>query len=88
MTTPTLDISDARKQLSTLDQRLREQRVIYVTRHNREAFVVVDSEYFAALLETIEVLADPDALRMLQDSLADVRAGRLHEHADVKRELL
>ncbi|HEY3245628.1 MAG TPA: type II toxin-antitoxin system Phd/YefM family antitoxin [Phycisphaerae bacterium] len=88
MPTGTLDISDARKQLNTLDRRLREHRVIYITRHNKQAFVVVDSEYFSALLETLEVLADPEAIRMLQESIADIRAGRLHDHEDVKRELL
>jgi hypothetical protein len=31
----TLDISEARKQLNTLDQRLRHERVFSITRHNR-----------------------------------------------------
>lgn len=27
-----------------------------------------------------EILNDPEAMRMLQESIADIRAGRLHEH--------
>jgi PHD/YefM family antitoxin component YafN of YafNO toxin-antitoxin module len=83
----TLEISEARKQLSSLDQRLREDRVIYITRHGDKAFAVVDLDYLSAVLETMEILSDPDALQMLHDSLADIRAGRLHDHNDIEKEL-
>jgi antitoxin YefM len=84
----TLDISEARKQFSQLDKRLREDRVIWITRHNKKAFAVVDTELLQTVLETIEILSDPDALKMLQDGLRDIQAGRLHAHEDVKKELL
>jgi antitoxin YefM len=88
MSTATLDISEARKQFSKLDERLREERLIWVTRHNKRAFAVVDMELMEAVLETLEILQDPNALRMLQDSLADIRAGRTYDHEDIERELL
>ena len=88
MGTSTLDISEARKQFSQLDKRLREDRVIWITRHNKKAFAVVDTDLLQTVLETIEILSDPDALKMLQDGLRDVRAGRLYDHDDVKSELL
>lgn len=82
-----LDISEARKQFSQLDKRLGEERLIWVTKHNKKAFALVDMEYMEAVLETLEILRDPDALKTLQDSLADIRAGRLHPHEDIEREL-
>lgn len=85
---PTLDISEARKQFSRLDERLREDRVIWITRHNKRAFAVVDTDLLQTVLETIEILSDPDALEMFQEGLRDIRAGRLHDHEDVKREIL
>jgi PHD/YefM family antitoxin component YafN of YafNO toxin-antitoxin module len=88
MTTTTLDISEARKQFTTLDKRLREDQVIWVTRRNKRAFAVVDTDLLQTVLETIEILSDPDALAMLQQSMQDIKAGRLHDHEDVKRELL
>ena len=88
MTTTTLDISEARKQFTKLDERLREDQVIWVTRRNKRAFAVVDTELLQTVLETIEILSDPEALDMLQRSMQDIKAGRLHDHADVKRELL
>lgn len=84
----TLDISEARRKLTTLDRRLRRQRVIWVTRHRDRAFAVVDREYLEAVMETLEVLSDPEAMRMLAESIEDVRAGRVHDHEELKRELL
>jgi PHD/YefM family antitoxin component YafN of YafNO toxin-antitoxin module len=85
--TDTLDISEARKNFSKLDERLKKERVIWVTRHNSRAFAIVDMETMEAVLETLEILQDPTALRMLQESLADIRAGRLHDHDDLEREV-
>lgn len=87
MSGTTLDISEARKQLNSIDERLKDERVIFVTRHSKKAFAVVDLEYLSAVLETIEVLSDPEAMQMLQQSIEDIRAGRLHDHDDVEKEL-
>ncbi|MBN2217039.1 MAG: type II toxin-antitoxin system Phd/YefM family antitoxin [Pirellulales bacterium] len=88
MGTSTLDISEARRQFSQLDKRLREDRVIWITRHSKKAFAVVDTDLLQTVLETIEILSDPDALQMFQEGLRDIRAGRLHDHEDVKSEIL
>ena len=90
MTMPgtTLDISEARKQFTKLDERLLNDRVIWVTRHSKKAFALIDTELLQTILETIEIMSDPDSLEMLSQSLDDIRAGRLHDHEDVKREML
>ncbi len=85
MITSTLDISEARKHFTTLDKRLEDERVIWVTRHNRKAFAVVNMEVMEALLETLEILRDADSLRMLQESLEDIKCGRVHDHKDIKK---
>jgi PHD/YefM family antitoxin component YafN of YafNO toxin-antitoxin module len=87
MTSDTLDISEARKQFSQMPARLKEQNVIWVTKHNKKAFAVVDMELMEAVLATLEILEDPDTLRVFQKSMADIRAGRLHEHEDIQRDL-
>ncbi len=87
MAAKTLDISEARKQLSSIDERLKDERIILVTRHNKKAFAIVNLEYLSAVMETIEVLSDPEAMQMLEESIADIRAGRLHDHEDVEKEL-
>jgi PHD/YefM family antitoxin component YafN of YafNO toxin-antitoxin module len=80
----TLDISEARKGFSRLPERLQEERLIWITRHSKRAFAVVDREFMEAVLETLEILRDPESLKMLQESLDDIRAGRLIDHADVE----
>jgi PHD/YefM family antitoxin component YafN of YafNO toxin-antitoxin module len=83
----TLDISEARKQLNSIDERLKVERIIYVTRHNKKAFAVVNLDYLSAVIDTVDILADPEAMRMLKESVDDIRAGRLHDHDDVEKEL-
>ncbi len=85
--TATIDISEARKQLNSLDQRLSKEPIIYVTRHNKNAFVIVDHGCMSAILETLEIMSDPISYEMFRRSLEDIRQGRLHDHEDVKREL-
>jgi PHD/YefM family antitoxin component YafN of YafNO toxin-antitoxin module len=83
----TLEISEARKQLNSIDERLKEAHVIYVTRNGDRAFAVVDRQYLSAVMDTMEILSDPDTMEMLRQSLEDIRAGRLHSHADVEKAL-
>ncbi|MCG3123011.1 MAG: hypothetical protein GIKADHBN_01419 [Phycisphaerales bacterium] len=88
MPTETLDITEARNQFTRLDERLKDERVIHVTRHNKPVFAVVNIEFLATVLETIEIVSDPDSYKLFRESLEDIRNGRLHDHEDLKRELL
>lgn len=88
MASATLDITEARRQFTKLDERLRTERVIWITRHDKKAFAVVDTAVMEAIIETLEILKDPQAMKLLQQSLDDIRAGRLHDHEDVKSEFL
>jgi len=83
----TLDISEARKEFNRLDERLDTEPLIYITRHGRKAFAVVNVEYMRTVLETIDILSDPEALDTLRRSMEDIREGRLHDHAEVEQEL-
>ena len=83
----TIDISEARKRFNTLDRDLKDRPVIYITRHNREAFAVVDIEYLETVMETMEVLGDPEAMQMLNESLRGIERGELIDQEDVEKEL-
>ena len=57
----TIDISEARRQLNTLDVRLSSEPIIFVTRHNKKAFAIVDTDCIAAMLEKhphVHVISD------------------------------
>jgi len=88
MANSTLDISEARRRFNKLDQELVEKRVIFITRHNKRAFAIVDPEYLETVLETIDVLADPEAAAALKASIEDIREGRIYDQDEVEEELL
>lgn len=88
MSSATLDISEARKQFNRMDDLLRDDRVIKITRHGKEAFAVVDLEFLSAVLETIEIMNNPESYKLLMASLDDIRSGRVIDQEDVKRALL
>jgi PHD/YefM family antitoxin component YafN of YafNO toxin-antitoxin module len=83
----TLDISEARKRFNTLDRELKDRPVIYVTRHNRGAFAGVDIEYLETVMETMEVLGDPEAMQMLNESLQAIERGEFIDQEEVEKEL-
>jgi PHD/YefM family antitoxin component YafN of YafNO toxin-antitoxin module len=83
----TLDISEARRKLTRLDSELRRKKLIWITRHGKRAFAVVNREVMEALLETIEILQDEESGRLLQESLADIRSGKVIDHEALQREM-
>ena len=58
-----------------------------ITRNGRPAAVVLSSDEYEALAETLEVLEDDEALEALRHSEADVKAGRVYPLDEVRREL-
>ena len=82
-----LDITEAMSQINRLDVRLKDERVIYVTRHSKQVFAVVDIEFLQTVLETIEIMSDPGSYKLFQESLEDIKQGKVHDHENMKREL-
>jgi PHD/YefM family antitoxin component YafN of YafNO toxin-antitoxin module len=74
MSAPKIDISAARKQLNSIDERLKHDRVVVVTRHNRSAFALVDLDTLASVVKTLETLGNPAAMQALRDSVANLPA--------------
>ena len=82
-----LDISTLRRELNSIDRRLSSEPIIYVKRHGKTAFAIVDAGYMSAMVETIEIMGHPDSYEVFQQSMRDIREGRMHEHRDVEAEL-
>jgi len=87
ISTVDLEFSEARRKFNSLDQTLQDHAIIYVRRDNQQAFAIVNIDYLEAVLETVEILADPKALDTLKRSLDDIKTGRTLDHETVKREL-
>ena len=80
--------TEARARLTELldDVEARHEHVV-ITRLGRPAAILVSTEEWEALEETLEILQDEETLTALRDSEKDVKAGRLFSLDEVRREL-
>jgi antitoxin YefM len=64
-----LTITETRKQLLDLPDQLLDEPVI-ITKHGKPAMVALGYEQFESLMETLEILSDPDLMTTLRPSIA------------------
>lgn len=84
-----LTITQARRGLLNLPERLARmsERAVTVTRRGRPVLAVMPWEFYESIVETLDVLSDPEMMRMLRESLEDVTRGRLIGNAEAKKRL-
>jgi antitoxin YefM len=77
-----LTITKAREALLDLPERLAKStdKTVSITRHGRPVLAVLPWELYESIIETLEVLGDPEATAALRSSLEDIRKGRLVSH--------
>jgi len=84
-----LTISEARRGLLHLPERLAREsdRAVGITRRGRPVLAVMPWEFYESIVETLEVLSDPDMVSMLRESLEDLKHGRLVSNEEAKARL-
>jgi prevent-host-death family protein len=81
-------LSEARATLSELlDLVEREQEHLVITRNGKPVAILMSMREWESWEETMEVMSDPEAMEALRRSEEDVKAGRLHDWDEVKRDL-
>ena len=70
-----------------LDEVEARHEHVVITRNGRPSAVVLSTEEYEALEETLEILQDEETLEALRESERDVRADRLFSLEEVRREL-
>jgi antitoxin YefM len=76
LTMTTLSLADAKAHLSQLIARVSGQHErVYVTVHGKPSAVLLATEDLESLEETIEILADAEAMRRLHASEAELARG-------------
>jgi antitoxin YefM len=84
----TLPLTEVRRDLPNIvDEVLKSQEHVVITKHGKPAAVVMSSDEFESWQETIEILSDASAMRALRQSERDIKAGRVHRWEDVKKRL-
>lgn len=85
----TLTITKARQALLELPERLKRspERVVEITRRGQPVLAVLPWEFYESIIETLEVLSDPEMVSAVRRSLEDIRRGRLLSHEEARKRL-
>ena len=58
-----------------------------ITRRGRPVLAVMPRAFYESLVETLEVLSDPEMVVALREGIEDVKRGRLISNAEAKKRL-
>lgn len=79
-----MPITEVKRRLLELLKQLQETSgTIAITKNGVPAGVLMSMDDYDSLLETIEILTNPDTLEALKESARDLRAGRVVSHREV-----
>jgi PHD/YefM family antitoxin component YafN of YafNO toxin-antitoxin module len=83
-----LNITEARKALNTLPEELAQTHAtVAVTRRGKPVLAILDWDLFEGMLETMEILGDPELMAQIREAEKDLREGRTIPLEEVAREL-
>ena len=84
----TMKISEARSKFLDLADSLEQSReVLQVTRRGKPVLAVLPWEVYESLLETLEVMSDPELLAAIREDLASPDRADTIPWEEVKRDL-
>ena len=84
-----LTISEARKALLDLPEKLARtpDRAVTITRRGQPVLAILPWEFYESIVETLDILGDPEMVRALREGLEDLKGGRLVSNAEAKKRL-
>ena len=84
----TLSVADARANFSKIVDSAGSTHERYeVTRNGSRIAVILGADDYDALLETLDILADPETMSLLGEGLEDLDAGRSVSGDEVRAEM-
>jgi antitoxin YefM len=84
-----MTLSEMRQRLTGINRDLQKRpgTVVRVTYRGRPSLAVMSTEVYDTIVETLDVMSDPEAIETLRGSLADIGAGRVRSLNEVGRRL-
>ena len=83
-----LSATEARKQFFQLIKALDQpDSQVVITVDGTPKIVMIPYEDYEGLLETLDILSDPEAVKGIEEGEADIKAGRTIPWEEVKKEL-
>lgn len=86
--TQTITLKELRPELpkvvDSIDKKLDR---FVVTRHGKPVVVMLGIEDYASLIETLDILTDPQAMAGVKRGMADMKKGKTRSWQEIKRSL-
>lgn len=80
----TISLSEAKARLSEIVKKVGDTRDVYtISRGGAPAGVLLSVEEYESLLETLEILSDPEAMAAIREARREEKKGRLLTHDEV-----
>lgn len=84
----TVSVTQARSNLYDLiDEVATSGKMVGITNKGETKAVLVSEEEWNAMKVTLETLSDSELMEQLKESEKDIKAGRIYDWEDVKKEL-
>jgi PHD/YefM family antitoxin component YafN of YafNO toxin-antitoxin module len=86
----TLSMGEARDRLTRLPEELTQDdhaETAIITRRGEPVLAVLSWEFYESLIETLEIMGDPEQMALLRQGIQDVAEGRTQSWESVKAEL-
>lgn len=84
----TVPLAEARANLSRLvDEAVRTHQRVDVTRKGRRAAVILSAEDYDSIMETLDILSDPELVREVREAEAEAARGEVYSLEEVTEEM-
>ncbi len=86
--THTITLKELRPDLPNVFEQIDKKWERYiVTRHGKPSVVMMSVEDYESLMETLDILTDPKAVKSLKQGKEDLRKGRTRNWEEIKTRL-
>lgn len=82
-----ISITDARSRLTQLPEEMGATGWFALTRHGAPVMAMLPWELYETLLDTLDIMSDPELMEALRQSIQEAKEGHLIPWEDVKEEL-
>ncbi|MDK2956247.1 MAG: antitoxin YefM [Desulfovibrionales bacterium] len=83
-----MNITEVRSKLTSLSDDLAMNKdTLAITKRGKPVLALMPWDIYEALVETMDVMSDPDLMQAFREGVRDIQKGRTRSLADVKSEL-
>ena len=82
-----LTITEARNKFMKLPDETADNQIIAVTRRNKEIMALMSWELYEGLLETMEILADPELMGNIKKGIEEIKSGKTYTIEESRKRL-